>query len=113
MAGSTNAKARTQWVAAAMKQERERFARQQQLMGELYDEISRYLASIGQAKELLSELTADHGVTRQQIKELFSLTDREIGVLYESREQNKHRHAIVTDINSDISQIAVSDDTTL
>lgn len=93
-----------------MKQERERFARQQQLMGELYDEISRYLASIGRAKELLSELTADHGVTRQQIKELFSLTDREIGVLYESRAQNKHRHTIASDINSDITRVVVTDE---
>lgn len=82
MAIDGSAKARAQWIAAAMREEKERLERRQKLMGELYDEVGKYVAAIMEARRILGILTDEHDVRRGQIRELFGLSDREVGVLY-------------------------------
>lgn len=92
MAVEGGAKMRAQWVAAAMREEKERLERRQKLMGELYDEVGRYMAAIMSARKILSALTTEHDVSKSQIKSLFGLTDREVAVLYGGRSVSAVQH---------------------
>lgn len=84
MVTSKTARARAQWVAQAMEEERLSLERRRRLLGRVYDEVGRYLAAARAIRPLLKELT-DFGIGRAEVKRLFSMSDREVAALYESK----------------------------
>ena len=85
MTASRNAKARAQWVARATEEERKGLERRRRLLSGLYDEMDRYLASVGRLRPMLQEIATELGVGRADLKRLFDVTDREVAALYEPR----------------------------
>lgn len=84
MVTSKTARARAQWVAQAMEEERKSLEQRRKLLGRLYDEVERYLRAIRAIRPLLQELAA-FGIGRAEVKRMFSMSDRELMALYEGR----------------------------
>lgn len=79
------AKARTQWVARAMEEERRSLERRRKILGDVYDEVDRYMEALNRIRPMLRELSSQFGIGRADVKRLFGMSDREVSALYEPK----------------------------